>query len=47
MWCITAFTRGNGPLRVIPGTLNYSPGLRLAVTSYLSAPAKAEPGVLR
>src|SRR5580700_6904669 len=83
MWCITGFTRDNGPLRVIPGshrsardpaddmefpgmgphpdevkltapagslilfnsaslwhsgTLNYSPGLRLAVTTYLSAP---------
>jgi hypothetical protein len=83
MWCITAFTRDNGSLRVIPGshqsardpaddmefpgmgphpgevkltapagslilfnsaslwhsgTLNYSPGLRLAVTAYLSAP---------
>jgi hypothetical protein len=25
------------------GTLNYSPGLRLAVTTYLSAPAKASP----
>ena len=88
MWCITGFTRDNGPLRVIPGshrsardpaddmefpgmgphpdevkliapagslilfnsaslwhsgTLNYSPGLRLAVTTYLSAPAKAPP----
>jgi len=86
MWCITGFTRDNGPLRVIPGshrsardpaddmefpgmgphpdevkliapagslilfnsaslwhsgTLNYSPGLRLAVTTYLSAPATA------
>ena len=86
MWCITGFTRDNGPLRVIPGshrsardpaddmefpgmgphpdevkliapagslilfnsaslwhsgTLNYSPGLRLAVTTYLSAPAPA------
>jgi phytanoyl-CoA dioxygenase PhyH len=26
------------------GTLNYSPGLRLAATAYLSAPAKAQPG---
>ncbi len=26
------------------GTLNYSPGLRLAVTAYLSAPATAQPG---
>jgi ectoine hydroxylase-related dioxygenase (phytanoyl-CoA dioxygenase family) len=26
------------------GTLNYSPGLRLAVTAYLNAPAKAQPG---
>jgi ectoine hydroxylase-related dioxygenase (phytanoyl-CoA dioxygenase family) len=88
MWCITAFTRDNGALRVIPGshrsardpsddmefpamgphpdevkliapagslilfnsaslwhsgTLNYSPGLRLAVTAYLSAPAEASP----
>jgi ectoine hydroxylase-related dioxygenase (phytanoyl-CoA dioxygenase family) len=88
MWCITAFTRDNGALRVIPGshrsardpsddmefpgmgphpdevkliapagslilfnsaslwhsgTLNYSPGLRLAVTTYLSAPATASP----
>ena len=25
------------------GTLNYSPGLRLAVTTYLSAPARASP----
>jgi ectoine hydroxylase-related dioxygenase (phytanoyl-CoA dioxygenase family) len=86
MWCITEFTRDNGPLRVIPGshrsahdpsddmefpgmgphpdevkliapagslilfnsaslwhsgTLNYSPGLRLAVTTYLNAPAAA------
>jgi hypothetical protein len=85
MWCITGFTRDNGPLRVIPGshhsahdpaddmefpgmgphpdevkliapagslilfnsaslwhsgTLNYSPALRLAVTTYLSALAK-------
>jgi len=91
MWCITAFTPDNGPLRVIPGshrskhdpvedmefpgmgphpdevkliapagslilfnsaslwhsgTLNYSPGLRLAVTAYLSAPAQAEPGAV-
>ncbi len=83
MWCITAFTPDNGPLRVIPGshrskhdpvddmawpgmgphpdevkliapagslilfnsaslwhsgTLNYSPGLRLAVTAYLGPP---------
>ena len=83
MWCITGFTRDNGPLRVIPGshrsdhdpgddvefpsmgphpdevrlvapagslilfnsaslwhsgTLNYSPGLRLAVTAYLAPP---------
>ncbi len=89
MWCITAFTSDNGPLRVIPGshrtrrdpvddmefpgmgphpdevkliapagslilfnsaslwhsgTLNYSPGLRLAVTAYLSAPANTPPG---
>ena len=88
MWCITAFTRDNGSLRVIPGshrsardpsddmefpgmgphpdevkliapagslilfnsaslwhsgTLNYSPGLRLAATTYLSGPAKALP----
>ena len=86
MWCITGFTRDNGPLRVIPGshrsardpaddmqfpgmgphpdevklvapagslilfnsaslwhsgTLNYSPGLRLAVTTYLSTPQTA------
>jgi ectoine hydroxylase-related dioxygenase (phytanoyl-CoA dioxygenase family) len=86
MWCITAFTPDNGPLRVIPGshrtardpvddmawpgmgphpdevrliapagslilfnsaslwhsgTLNYSPGPRLAVTAYL-APPKAQ-----
>jgi len=91
MWCITAFTPDNGPLRVIPGshrtnrdpvediefpgmgphpdevklvapagsvvlfnsaslwhswTLNYSPGLRLAVTAYLSVPAKAQPGAV-
>src|SRR5207237_384509 len=26
------------------GTLNYSPGLRLAVTTYLSGPAAAAPG---
>jgi len=90
MWCITGFTRDNGPLRVIPGshrsardpvddmefpgmgphpdevkltapagslilfnsaslwhsgTLNYSPGLRLAVTTYLSAPAAARDGL--
>jgi hypothetical protein len=89
MWCITEFTRDNGPLRVIPGshrsvhdpvddmefpgmgphpdevkliapagslilfnsaslwhsgTLNYSPGLRLAVTTYLTAPATARSG---
>ena len=88
MWCITGFTRDNGPLRVIPGshhsahdpaddmefpgmgphpdevrliapagslilfnsaslwhsgTMNYSPGLRLAVTTYLSTPAKPPP----
>jgi ectoine hydroxylase-related dioxygenase (phytanoyl-CoA dioxygenase family) len=28
------------------GTLNYSPGLRLAVTAYLSAPAMAQPGAV-
>ncbi len=28
------------------GTLNYSPGLRLAVTAYLSAPATAQPGAV-
>ena len=86
MWCITGFTRDDGPLRIIPGshrsardpvddmefpgmgphpdevkliapagslvlfnsaslwhsgTLNYGPGLRLAVTTYLSVLAKA------
>jgi ectoine hydroxylase-related dioxygenase (phytanoyl-CoA dioxygenase family) len=89
MWCISAFTRDNGPLRVIPGshrsahdpsddmefpgmcphpdevkliaaagslilfnsaslwhsgTLNYSPGLRLAVTTYLSTPQRRNLG---
>ena len=29
------------------GTLNYSPGLRLAATAYLSAPATAQPGAER
>jgi len=87
MWCITEFTRDNGPLRVIPGshrtahdpaddmefpgmgphpdevnliapagslilfnsaslwhsgTLNYSPRLRLAVTTYLNAPRRRD-----
>ncbi len=28
------------------GTLNYSPGLRLAVTTYLSGPATAQPGAV-
>ena len=87
MWCVTEFTRDNGPLRVIPGshrsghdpvddmefpgmgphpdevkliapagslilfnsaslwhfgTLNYSPGLRLAVTACLNTPQQCE-----
>ena len=86
MWCITGFTRDNGPLRIIPGShrsarypvddmefqgmgphsgrgeadrargiaclvqqrqpvalrdAELQPGLRLAVTRYLSVPAKA------